>query len=319
MDNPSLRDFQGGEGTYVADALERTLLLPTDMAELGNLRRQEAVQVTYRLEKDVKEQSRSLELERDKRLDATRILKNSEVDLLKAREELKEMTRARDSTEAGLAGAQKQVEDQTRHLLEAEDQLKIANEQINDLKKKLSEAEGVKSVAEWAQDEALRAKIEMKFARMEAKSSKEKAEEEAYDLGMAKTQATLKAQVPGVCRLYYSQVWNKVLKQAGVEASSDLWKVGNVYYPSAIRETASANSEAESALEEAEAARPEAALAITTPKEPTEGGELPEAAETLGDPNPEAPQEVTESATNAQASHAKEPALGSAPSGRSPG
>lgn len=41
MDNASLRDFQGGEGTYVADALERTLLLPTDMAELGNLRRQE--------------------------------------------------------------------------------------------------------------------------------------------------------------------------------------------------------------------------------------------------------------------------------------
>ena len=41
MDNASLRDFQGGEGTYVADALERSLLLPVDMAELGNLRRQE--------------------------------------------------------------------------------------------------------------------------------------------------------------------------------------------------------------------------------------------------------------------------------------
>ena len=41
MDNASLRDFRGGEGAYVADALERPLLLPTDMAELGNLRRQE--------------------------------------------------------------------------------------------------------------------------------------------------------------------------------------------------------------------------------------------------------------------------------------
>ena len=41
MDNASLRDFRGGEGTYVADALERSLLLPTDMAELRNLRRQE--------------------------------------------------------------------------------------------------------------------------------------------------------------------------------------------------------------------------------------------------------------------------------------
>ena len=64
-----------------------------------------------------------MELERDKRLDATRTLKNSETDLLKAREELKEMTRARDIAEAGLAGAQKQAEDQTRRLLDAKDQL----------------------------------------------------------------------------------------------------------------------------------------------------------------------------------------------------
>ena len=41
MDNASLRDFRGGEGAYMADALKRSLLLPTDMAELGNLRRQE--------------------------------------------------------------------------------------------------------------------------------------------------------------------------------------------------------------------------------------------------------------------------------------
>ena len=59
---------------------------------------------------------------------------------------------------------------------------------------------------EWARDEALRAKTEAEFARMEAESSKEKAEEEAYDLGVAETQATLKTQIPGVCRLYCSQV-----------------------------------------------------------------------------------------------------------------
>ena len=41
MDNASLRDFQQGEGTYVADALERSFLLSTGMAELRNLRRQE--------------------------------------------------------------------------------------------------------------------------------------------------------------------------------------------------------------------------------------------------------------------------------------
>ena len=41
MDNASLRDFQKGKGTYMANALEWSLLFPADMAELGNLRRQE--------------------------------------------------------------------------------------------------------------------------------------------------------------------------------------------------------------------------------------------------------------------------------------
>ena len=38
MDDTSLRDFNKGEGTYVADALERFLLLPSDIADLKNLR-----------------------------------------------------------------------------------------------------------------------------------------------------------------------------------------------------------------------------------------------------------------------------------------
>ena len=41
MDNASLRNIRRGEGAYMADMLERSLLLPSDMAELGNLRRQE--------------------------------------------------------------------------------------------------------------------------------------------------------------------------------------------------------------------------------------------------------------------------------------
>ena len=47
----------------------------------------------------------------------------------------------------------------------------------------------------------MRAKEEVVFARSKAESSKEKAEEEAYNLGVAETQATLKAQVPRVCKL----------------------------------------------------------------------------------------------------------------------
>ena len=170
-------------------------------------------------------------------------------------------------------------------------------------------AKGAKNVTEWAKDEALRAKTEVEFAKTEAESSKEKAEEEAYDLEVVETRATLKAQVPRVCRLYCSQVWNEALKQTGVEASFDLWKMENVYYPSAIRETAPVSSDAESAPEEAETARLEAALAITTPNEPVEEGELPGAIETHGSLNPEVPQEAAESTAGAQASHAEEPAL----------
>ena len=39
----------------------------------------------------------------------------------------------------------------------------------------------------------MRVKEEAVFARVEVERSKEKAEEEAYDLGVAETQATLKA------------------------------------------------------------------------------------------------------------------------------
>ena len=41
MDDASLKDFNKGEGTYVADALERSLLLLADMADMKNLKRQE--------------------------------------------------------------------------------------------------------------------------------------------------------------------------------------------------------------------------------------------------------------------------------------
>ena len=41
MEDASMRSFRDGEGAYVADVLERTLLLPTDMNELKNMRMQE--------------------------------------------------------------------------------------------------------------------------------------------------------------------------------------------------------------------------------------------------------------------------------------
>ena len=58
----------------------------------------------------------------------------------------------------------------------------------------------------------MKANEEAEFARTEAECSKKKAEEEAYASGVAETQVALKAQVPRVCKLYCSQVWNEALK-----------------------------------------------------------------------------------------------------------
>ena len=71
----------------------------------------QAIQATYKMEEEVKGQSKAAEVKHTKCIDAVRTLKASETDLVKAREDLKEAARARDSATAGLTGAQKQVEE----------------------------------------------------------------------------------------------------------------------------------------------------------------------------------------------------------------
>ena len=41
LENASMRDFGDGDGGYMADALGRTMMLPTDMEELRNMRMHE--------------------------------------------------------------------------------------------------------------------------------------------------------------------------------------------------------------------------------------------------------------------------------------
>ena len=52
---------------------------------------------------------------------------------------------------------------------------------------------------------------------------------------MAETEGTLQAQVPAVCRIYCAQTWEEALNRAGVEASSEMRRPGNVYFPPAIQ------------------------------------------------------------------------------------
>ncbi|XP_065638451.1 uncharacterized protein LOC136071291 [Quercus suber] len=264
-DNASLKDFNEGEGARVADALERSLLLPADMAELNTLTSEQvflslkryvgmAVQAIFMLEGAANDQKETLKREHDWRFQATRTLKSSEVDLAKAREDLKAVTRERDNALSGLEGAQNQANKQTKRLGEAQDQLQIARDLIADLQTKVTKAEGAQRGVEWARDQAQRAKDEADHGREMAERAKEEAETAAYADGMASVEAAYKAQVPGVCRRYCSQVWAETLKQAGVEATSDLWKAENVYYPPAIREAVPKDPKVGEIVEEVRAA-----------------------------------------------------------------
>ena len=70
---------------------------------------------------------------------------------------------------------------------------------------------------------------------MEVEKARDKAEQHGYDVGVAETEETLRAKVPAVCRTYCAQTWDEALNRAGVEASSELKRPENIYYPPAIR------------------------------------------------------------------------------------
>ena len=61
------------------------------------------------------------------------------------------------------------------------------------------------------------------------------AEQRGYEIGIAETENALRAEVPEVCRIYCARTWSEALNRAGVEASSELRKPENIFYPEAIR------------------------------------------------------------------------------------
>ena len=44
-----------------------------------------------------------------------------------------------------------------------------------------------------------------------AEKERDKAEQHGYDVGVAETEDTLRAEVPVVCRTYYTQTWEEAL------------------------------------------------------------------------------------------------------------
>ena len=166
-----------------------------------------------------------------------------------------------------------------------------------------------KGVAEYARDEALRAKEEAKFARNDAEAAKNTAEDDSYNMGVAETQATLKAQIPGVCRFYCSQVWEEALKRAGVDASSDLWKAESIFYPTAIREATSTSFVAMDDQPEEEVTPSEDLQASGSPSKAPKEGELQDVIVIPQHMDPKAPKEVTVPVVGIPVSSMEEPAI----------
>ena len=144
------------------------------------------------------------------------------------RKKLANKERAHKSVDSALESTQRQVEDQRKRLREANDQLAASREQMTTLRKQLE-------VAQRFKDQAEKAKVEAEKAKIEAEKARDEAEQHGYDISVAKTDDTLRAEVPVVCRAYYAQTWEEALNRAGAEASSELRRPKNVYFPPAIR------------------------------------------------------------------------------------
>ena len=96
------------------------------------------------------------------------------------------------------------------------------------LRKKLEEVQKLKDQPEKSRDEAERAKTE-------AEKAQDEAEQHGYDFEVVETEEALRAEVPTVCRTYCAQTWDEALNRVGVEASFELRKPENIFYPLAIQ------------------------------------------------------------------------------------
>ena len=188
----------------------------------------QVIQNTFKLDEMLNICSSQLDDERKKRAMAIQTLSKSEQSLADAKKKLLAKEQACKSTESALEGYQKQAEDQGNRLHEANAELKKAREQVLALKKHLEETQKLREQAEKSREETEKAKTEAERAMNEA-------EQRDYEVGITETEEALRAEVPVVCRIYYAKTWDEALNRGGVEASFELRRPENVFYPEAIR------------------------------------------------------------------------------------
>lgn len=254
LDDASIRDFQGRKAGYVADAMEQALLLLGDMVELRSMRRHEvflslkrylamvwfyltffifffffvlyltyyyffiqptfllwqAVQASFRVEEMTNSCHQQKKEEEGRHIATTEAFNVAEKSMQELKKKLQEKEKERKYTTTALENVEKQAKSQRLQLRGVEDQLATSKTQITALQKKLEEVKKAKEKAEKAMDEA---------------------EQHRYEVGVAETEDSLRAEVLAICRTYCALTWGEALNQAGVEASSVLKRAENIYYP----------------------------------------------------------------------------------------
>ena len=71
--------------------------------------------------------------------------------------------------------------------------------------------------------------------KAKVEKERDETEQQGYDIDVAETEHTLRAEVPAMCLTYCTQTWEEALNQAGVEASSELRKPESIVFPPALR------------------------------------------------------------------------------------
>ena len=187
-----------------------------------------AIQNTFRLEEMTNSCYQQLDEERKKRAAAVQTLAIAENSNANLKKRLTAEEQARKSADSALDGAERQVESQRKLACEANDQLVAAKEQLTTLRKQLEETQRL-----W--DQAEKAKVEAEEAKAKAEREKDEAEQHGYDIGVAETEDALRAEVPTICRAYCAQTWEEALNRAGIDASSELRKPENTFFPHALQ------------------------------------------------------------------------------------
>ncbi|XP_065626829.1 uncharacterized protein LOC136066439 [Quercus suber] len=170
----------------------------------------QVVQASFRAKEMTNYCHRRMKEEEGRRIAAVEAFNVAEKSIQELKKKLQEEEKERKYAAAALENAEKQVKSQRQLLRNAEDQLASFKTQVATLKKKLEEVEKAKALVEKAKEEAEKAK--------------EEAEKHGYDVRVAETEDTLKAEVLAICRTYCALTWGEALNQAGVEASSVLRK-----------------------------------------------------------------------------------------------